>query len=342
MQLIMKKSLLLSVFLLAYCISNAQWVLVWSDEFDSSTLDNSKWNFEIGGNGWGNNEAQYYTNSATNFNITGGEATITARAEQLGTNAYTSSKISTKGLFDVKFGKIEARIQCPMGKGIWPAFWMLGTNIDQVSWPACGEIDIIEHINNDTKINGTAHWDNVGHVYLGGISTLDATQFHVYSVEWTSASIKWYADGNLYYQLNINNGVNGTNEFQLPFYLILNLAVGGDWPGYPDATTVFPAEMKIDYVRVYKDQLEASIAENELANTTVSPNPTTGILSIQNTALTKLTNYSVFGLDGKLKQSEKLEVNQKEIDLSKLENGVYFLKLTNEFNQEIIQKISIQ
>jgi beta-glucanase (GH16 family) len=338
----MKKSILFAAFLVLHSISHAQWVVVWSDEFESATLDESKWKFDIGGNGWGNNEAQFYTDSPTNFSISGGEATITAREEQFATNDYTSSKILSKGLFDVKFGKIEARIKCPMGKGLWPAFWMLGANISQVSWPACGEIDVMEHINNDPKINGTAHWDNVGHVYMGGISTLDASEYHIYAVEWTSTNIKWFADGNLYYQLNINNGINGTNEFQLPFYLILNLAVGGNWPGYPDATTVFPAEMKIDYVRVYKDQSEASIAENELANITVSPNPTTGILSIQNTAPTKLSNYSVFGLDGKLKQSEKLEINQNEIDLSKLENGVYFLRLTNEFSQEITQKIIIQ
>jgi beta-glucanase (GH16 family) len=338
----MKKSILFTAFLILHSISHSQWVMVWSDEFESTTLDNSKWNFDIGGNGWGNNESQYYTNSPTNFSIAGGEATITAREEQFGTNDYTSSKILSKGLFDLKFGKIEARIKCPMGKGIWPAFWMLGSNISQVSWPACGEIDVMEHINNDTKINGTAHWDNVGHVYMGGISTLDASEYHIYAVEWTSTNIKWFADGNLYYQLNINNGVNGTNEFQLPFYLILNLAVGGDWPGYPDATTVFPAEMKIDYVRVYKDQLEASIAESELGKISVSPNPSSGKLTIENFSQNKLKSYQVIGLDGKLKQSEKLEINQNEIDLSTLENGIYFLKLKNEFNQEITQKIIIQ
>jgi beta-glucanase (GH16 family) len=338
----MKKSILFAAFLILYSISHAQWVMVWSDEFESTTLDNSKWNFDIGGNGWGNNESQYYTNSPTNFSIAGGEATITAREEQFGTNDYTSSKILSKGLFEVKFGKIEARIKCPMGKGIWPAFWMLGTNIDQVSWPACGEIDVMEHINNDTKINGTAHWDNVGHIYMGGISTLDAAQYHIYAIEWTATNIKWFADGNLYYQLNITNGINGTNEFQLPFYLILNLAVGGDWPGYPDATTVFPAEMKIDYVRVYKDQLEAALSENELGNISVSPNPTSGILTIVNSSESKLIAYKVFSLDGKLKQNATLEINQKEIDLSTLENGVYFLKLTNELNQEITQKIIIQ
>jgi len=337
-----KKSILFAAFLILHSSSHAQWVMVWSDEFESTTLDNSKWNFDIGGNGWGNNEAQYYTNSPTNLSITGGEVTITAREEQFGTNAYTSSKIISKGLFDVKFGKIEARIKCPMGKGIWPAFWMLGTNIDQVSWPACGEIDVMEHINNDTKINGTAHWDNVGHVYMGGISTLDAAQYHIYAAEWTSTNIKWFADGNLYYQLNINNGINGTNEFQLPFYLILNLAVGGDWPGYPDATTVFPAEMKIDYVRVYKDQLEASISENELGNISVSPNPTSGKLTIENSSESKLIAYKVFSLDGKLKQNATLEIHQKEIDLSKLENGVYFLKFTNELHHESTQKIIIQ
>lgn len=338
----MKKNLLFIAFFAITSIADAQWVLVWSDEFESTSLDNSKWSFDIGGNGWGNNESQYYTTSADNFSVANGEATITARAEQLGNNDYTSAKIISKGLFEVKFGKIEARIKCPMGKGLWPAFWMLGSNISEVSWPKCGEIDVIEHINNDPKINGTAHWDNVGHTYMGGIYTTDASEYHIYAVEWTENYIKWFADGNLYFQINIANGVNGTSEFQLPFYLIINLAVGGNWPGYPDATTVFPAELNIDYVRVYKDELEASITEKDLGNISLSPNPTSGKLKIGNFSKNNLTAYQVISLDGKIKAAANLEINQDEIDLSQLQVGVYFLQLVGDSNEVFTKKIIIQ
>jgi beta-glucanase (GH16 family) len=164
----------------------------------------------------------------------------------------------------VKYGKIEGRMKIPQGQGLWPAFWMLGSNIDQMNWPTCGEIDVMEHINNETKVHGTAHWDNVGHQYWGGTIDNDPTQYHTYSIIWDSLKVKWYMDDIIYYQLNIANGVNGTEEFQLPFYLLLNLAVGGNWPGYPNGTTVFPAEMVVDYVRVYTYDANLSHGEDFL------------------------------------------------------------------------------
>lgn len=328
----MKKLKLISIFSLLAFISQAQWTMIWNDEFDGTTLDNTKWTKDVGGWGFGNNEAQYYSDSPTNLSISNGELLITAREEQFQTNEYTSAKIITKGKFQMHYGKIEARLKAPKGKGLWPAFWMLGTNIDQVSWPRCGEIDVMEHINNNTKINGTAHWDNVGHIYMGGVIETDVTEFHNYTVVWDSLAIKWYMDETLYFQLNIANGINGTEEFQSPFYLLLNLAVGGDWPGYPDATTVFPAEMKVDYVRAYEFNPNASA--NELSNNAFLfyPNPTSDKLIFDNPNFDKV---SILSLDGKL-IAEK-EVISNSIYISNIENGVYLLRAIFQ-NGEVVSK----
>ncbi len=328
----MKKFKFISIFSLLTFISQAQWTMIWNDEFDGPTLDNTKWTKDIGGWGFGNNESQYYTDSPTNLSVSNGELIITARDEQFQTNEYTSAKIITKGKFQMHYGKIEARLKAPMGKGLWPAFWMLGTNIDQVSWPRCGEIDVMEHINNNTKINGTAHWDNVGHNYMGGVIDADVTEFHTYAVIWDSLAIKWYMDETLYFQLNIANGVNGTDEFQFPFYLLLNLAVGGNWPGYPDATTVFPAEMAVDYVRVYEFDPFASISELNSELIKYYPNPASENLIFENPNFDKV---SIFSLDGKL-IGEKI-VQSNSIDISYLESGIYLLRvITN--NGEVIGK----
>jgi|LauGreDrversion4_2_1035121.scaffolds.fasta_scaffold303837_2 beta-glucanase (GH16 family) len=304
--------------------SHAQWTLIWNDEFDGNTLDNSKWTKDIGGNGWGNNEAQYYTDSPTNFSIANGEATFTARAEQFSTNQYTSAKITTKGKFNVKYGKIEGRMKIPQGQGLWPAFWMLGSNIDQMTWPTCGEIDVMEHINNETKVHGTAHWDNVGHQYWGGTIDNDPTQYHTYSIIWDSLKVKWYMDDIIYYQLNIANGVNGTEEFQLPFYLLLNLAVGGNWPGYPNGTTVFPAEMVVDYVRVYTHDANAGIATEGTPEYTLSPNPVGNQLYL-NTE--NIVSYRINSIDGKTHDEASISKGTEFIDVTQLAPGNYLLEI---------------
>ena len=146
-------------------------------------------------------------------------------------------------------------MKLPMGQGLWPAFWTLGTSIDQVGWPSCGEIDVMEHINNENRTYGTAHWAGKGkrHTSSGSSYGVDPTQYHVYAVTWNSSNISWYVDNILFHQLNIEGGVNNTSELHTPQYLLLNLAVGGNWPGSPDASTVFPATVFVDYVRVYDD-----------------------------------------------------------------------------------------
>jgi len=229
------------------------WNLAWSDEFNGSSLDTSSWTFDTGGTGWGNNELEYYTNRLQNAAIQDGNLLIIARQESYGGRIYTAARLKTQGLKTFTYGKIEARIKLPAAQGLWPAFWLLGKDITQVGWPQCGEIDIMEHINNAPDINGTMHWYDNGHVSYGGQIRCDSvTEYHTYSVEWDPDSVKWFLDGNEYWAGNIANNINSTDEFHLPFFIILNMAVGGSWPGAPDSATPFPDTMFVDYVRVYQ------------------------------------------------------------------------------------------
>ncbi len=233
----------------------ATWNQVWSDEFNGTSLNTSNWTYETGtgSSGWGNNELEYYTGRPENVQVTGGNLVITARKESYGGMNYTSARIKTQGLKSFTYGKIEARIKLPSGQGLWPAFWMLGTNITSVGWPYCGEIDIMERVNNNSNVNGTVHWDAGGYASYGRTSgNLDFSQFHVYSIEWDSSYIRWFVDGVQYNEFYIANNTGNTEEFQKPFFLLLNLAVGGNWPGSPDGSTPFPSQMLVDYVRVYQ------------------------------------------------------------------------------------------
>lgn len=234
--------------------------LVWSEEFNYTGLpDPSKWNFETGGGGWGNNELQYYTDNESNAYVDNGVLTITAREEQVGGRDYTSARITTQGKFDVKYGRIEARIKLPYGQGIWPAFWMLGANFSQVGWPMCGEIDIMEMVggpNRDNTCHSTIHWDNNGqHAEYGQSYTLPsgifADNFHVFGITWNAQQIRGYVDDVQYFVADITPA--GLSEFQNNFFLILNVAVGGNWPGSPDETTEFPQTMQVDWIRVYQE-----------------------------------------------------------------------------------------
>lgn len=232
------------------------WNLVWSDEFNGTSLNRANWTPEIGtgSGGWGNNELQYYTDRAQNVQVTGGNLVITAQKESYGGMNYTSARIKTQDLKNFTYGKVEARIKLPSGQGLWPAFWMLGSNISSVGWPKSGEIDIMERVNHNPYVNGTVHWDAGGHAEYGRVSgNLDFSQFHVYSIEWDSKYIRWFVDGQQFNEFYIENGTGNTEEFQRPFFLLLNLAVGGNWPGSPNNSTPFPSQMLVDYVRVYQD-----------------------------------------------------------------------------------------
>ena len=230
--------------------------LVWSDEFNGSSLDTSKWGFETGtgASGWGNNELQYYTDRTDNAYVADGALHIRAKKESYGGKNYTSARLNTNGKFTFQYGYVEARLALPSNQGIWPAFWMLGANIGSVGWPSCGEIDIMEAINAENKTYATCHWNCNGHAEYGQSSgTFDRTQYHTYGLQWDSQYIRMFVDGNKIYEMYIENNAGDTDEFHKPFYLLLNVAVGGNWPGFSVDDSAFPQEMKVDYVRVYQE-----------------------------------------------------------------------------------------
>jgi len=235
--------------------------LVMQDEFNTDGAPNSAlWNYDIGNgvNGWGNNELEYYTDRTENVKVENGYLLITAKEEQFNGSSYTSAKLTTKGLFEQAYGRFEARIRLPYGQGMWPAFWLLGANCDEVIWPQCGEIDIMEYRGQEpTTIHGTVHGpgysagDAITKSYTLENDRFD-TGFHVFGIEWTSEYINYYVDDKLYNQITPAD-VTGEWVFNQPFYIIINLAVGGNYVGSPNTETVFPQTMLVDYVRVYKN-----------------------------------------------------------------------------------------
>jgi beta-glucanase (GH16 family) len=236
------------------------YTLIWQDEFDGASLNTSFWNYEIGtgSNGWGNNELQYYREE--NTSVADGNLIITAKKETFEGRNYTSSRLTTKDKKEFTYGWIDIRAKVPKGQGIWPALWMLGDNISTVGWPACGELDIMEMIggsNREKTVHGTIHWADGSnqHAQYGGSKTLSSgmysDKFHVYSVEWNESYIKWYIDDVFYHQIDITPG--HLSEMHAPQFFIFNVAVGGNWPGNPDASTVFPQQMLVDYIRVFQE-----------------------------------------------------------------------------------------
>lgn len=321
--IIMSKITSVLLFLLALSFnSSAQYSLVWSDEFSGNALDSSKWVYEIGDGcpnlcGWGNNEAQYYTSRPTNINVDTGYLHIFAREEQYQGSNYTSARIKTEGRYSFQYGKIEARIKMPVGQGIWPAFWMLGSNITTLSWPQCGEIDIMEHINSEPDIYGTIHYNNNSTYNFNSQSTTcDVTQFQLYTVEWDENEIKWFLNGVLFYQVSIANGINSTEEFHHPFFLLLNLAVGGNWPGNPNASTPSTSTMLVDYIRVYqKPSVQRSNSVNFDANSawtsymSVSETPANGGAYVFGSSWTLLDAKSTLDLHAGTAGSLTLQPN---------------------------------
>jgi beta-glucanase (GH16 family) len=225
--------------------------LVWADEFNyTGAPDSSKWGYDIGGNGWGNNELEYYTNRPENVVVKNGVLHITALKENYKGSDYTSARILTKGKFAFKYGRVEVRAKLPSGVGTWPAIWMLGSNIDSAHWPACGEIDIMEHLGRDMHtIYGTLHYPEHYGDHANGKTTpiKDATQFHIYGLEWTPDIIKISVDGKVYQTVENSPNI----PFHHNFFIILNMAMGGNFGG-PVAPDVTKATMDVDYVRVYQ------------------------------------------------------------------------------------------
>lgn len=235
------------------------WNLVWQDEFEGSELDRTNWAFDIGGNGWGNAEWQSYTDKPENIRVENGMLVIEAREDPTlpAGRPYSSARIKTQGLHAWQYGRIEARMKLPYGQGIWPAFWMLGENMNKAGWPAAGEIDILEFIGREPdRIHATVHAPG----YSGGSGVTShfivpedtlRNDFHVFAIEWEENEIRWYFDDQQHFKLTPAD-VPDAWIFDHPFFIILNLAVGGRWPGYPDETTEFPQFLYVDYVRVYQ------------------------------------------------------------------------------------------
>ncbi|BFP43288.1 hypothetical protein FGF1_41330 [Flavobacteriaceae bacterium GF1] len=267
----------LSVFLLVLGCENddAQTVarlttLVWEDNFDvDGAPDPTRWRFDLGDGtaqgipGWGNDELQYYTDRPENVTVQNGFLLITAKEEDFNGAEFTSARLTTQGLFERAYGRFEARIRVPFGQGYWPAFWLLGNNCDENPWPACGEIDIMENVGDEpTIVFGSVHGpgysggDSIGKDYELTDDRFD-TGFHVFGIEWSPESINYYVDGDLYQSItpeDIDEETDGEGQwiFDRPFYIILNVAVGGNLPGPPNDETVFPQTMLVDYVRVYE------------------------------------------------------------------------------------------
>jgi beta-glucanase (GH16 family) len=235
--------------------------LVWQDEFNGFSLNTNDWGYDIGNGqwGWGNNELEYYRTD--NAWVSDSVLTIEARNDGYGGFDYTSAKIKTAGKKSFQYGRIDIRALLPAGKGIWPAIWMLGDNFNSVGWPDCGEIDIMEMIGGnggESTIYGTLHWEYNGeNASAGGSKTLSSgvynynEAYHVFSILWNENFIKFYVDDQQFHVIDITAG--DMTEFHQPHWFILNVAVGGNWPGSPDATTIFPQQMKVDYIRVFQE-----------------------------------------------------------------------------------------
>jgi len=236
------------------------YTLVWNDEFSGSAINTDYWVFEAGTGcphlcGWGNDELQYYRSQ--NAWVDEGVLIIEARRENFGGRQFTSARMKTQGRQSFQYGRIDIRALLPIGQGMWPALWMLGDNITTVGWPRCGEIDIMEMVGGggrENTVHGTVHWHTDRHVHAGGSYTMPsgifADKYHVFSIVWDETHIRFMVNNIQYYVINITP--EHMTEFHQRFFFIFNIAVGGRWPGSPDATTIFPQQMRVDYVRVFQ------------------------------------------------------------------------------------------
>jgi beta-glucanase (GH16 family) len=265
----MKRSFLviISLLLLVSSTKGQNWKLVWADEFDGDTLNTEKWSYQTGTgsdyglNGWGNNELQYYQEE--NVKVADGVMTITAKRENVASSQFTSGRIRTINMGDWTYGRFEFRAKMPVDQGLWAAIWMLPTDNDYGGWPSSGEIDIMEYLGHDTtRVHGTIHYggpddyQNRGTDYVTD-GTAFNSKFHTFALEWEEGKLRWYVDGERFLNLGTGMWYSSSAAFPAPFnrdfHLLINLAVGGNWPGSPDGSTVFPQDLAIDYVRVYQD-----------------------------------------------------------------------------------------
>jgi beta-glucanase (GH16 family) len=258
-------ALLIGFVLIAFgvCEAHGGWKLIWSDEFNGNSIDTNHWKFERGNDhGWGNNELEFYTGRPDNAYVSNGVLHIVARSENTNGFAFTSARMKSKGLFAQKYGRFEFRAKFPQGKGYWPALWLMPNDSLYGGWPSCGEIDVVENKGDyPAVVQGTIHYADAQGVHLQSTDLYTFPQgdgvgdFHTYLLEWTTNSIGWYVDNQLYETQTNWSTANAPYPapFNQPFYIIMNLAIGGAYDGDPDTNTVFPGEMQVDYIRVYDD-----------------------------------------------------------------------------------------
>jgi beta-glucanase (GH16 family) len=342
--------LLVSLVLICSNVLAQGYELVWFENFAGNELDSSSWTYETGGN-WYNNELQHYTDREKNIRLEDSKLIIEAHKENYGGNNYTSARIKTQGKKFFQYGRIDARIKMPRGQGIWPAFWMMGENEPTVGWPRCGEIDVVEMIggsNRERTIYGTAHWSHNGsHAEFGGSNTLSSgyysDEFHIYSIEWNEQEIKWLVDSNQYHVIDITP--SELSEFHQEFFFLLNVAVGGDWPGNPNSTTEFPQRMEVDYIRVFQFT-PTDVDHTEQINYTTSlqlyPNPFNSKINLIvniNSESRVDTHIDIVNVLGQVVHTEKMKLNKGPNHVywspeSHLNSGVYFVSLkADEFHQ---------
>ena len=347
------------ISLFVFSLNAQNWQLVWEDDFNGSSLNQSKWVHDIGTGsqygmwGWGNGELQYYQPQNTTLN--NGIAKIEVKEEPNGiidswsaTSYFSSSKITTKGLFNFRYGKVEARIKTIDGQGFWPAFWMLPSN---GSWPCDGEIDIMEQWGNDYLTNstsgaahlGTCPYSSSTHFYETSSSYISsgsyADDFHTYSVIWKEDTITWYVDETELFSLNPSSYWSIPSQSAWPFnanewYLMINLAIT---QAGPNSNTVFPNQMEIDYVRVYQENLTNSINIDYKNKYTVFPNPANDVLTIHGK---NVSSIKIFNIHGNIVLSKNVN-NNKKVDISILNKGMYLVELEDYFGFKINKKVII-
>jgi beta-glucanase (GH16 family) len=339
------KKLILLLLVLVTCSWAQEWQLVWADEFDGNSVDESKWNFMLGNGsgGWGNNELEYYRKE--NATVADGFLTIAAKKESSGGCQYTSTRMTTKNKGDFLYGRFEMRAKMPLGKGLWPAFWLYPTDEVYGGWAASGEIDMMEYLGHEHQtVHGTLHyggcWPN--NTSAGSSMTLDTgnfdQEFHIFTFEWENGKVRWYVDGKLYRQTASwwSSGGPYPAPFDQRFYIILNLAVGGNWPGSPNSATMFPQQLTVDYIRVY--QIPAEIEQKDDSPTGFqlkqnAPNPfnaqTRIEYSIPRSEKVTLTIYDVQGRQVTMLIDAPQDRGEHSViwDSTAVSSGIYLLSM---------------
>ncbi|NPD47315.1 family 16 glycosylhydrolase [Lentimicrobium sp. S6] len=333
--------LFLALFLFPVLASSQNREVIWSDEFNYEGLpDTAKWGYDVGGNGWGNNELQYYADARLeNSRVENGNLIIEAHYEFFSGKAYSSARLITKNKGDWQYGYFEMRAKLPSGRGTWPAFWMLPTDWEYGGWPGSGEIDIMEHVGYDTEnVHGTVHTKSYNHIIGTQVGVAKPVPdceeaFHVYACEWTADYIKMYIDDELYFTFE-NQGNWQAWPFDKRFHILVNLAVGGNWGGVEGVDSdAFPTQFVIDYIRVYAPGTTPNaIPEKETDKTIkVYPNPAQEKLFIDSSEHNgpEALEFSLYNSLGKLVLKRSIQEKLVSLNISELKGGMYYYQISS-------------